>query len=226
MELTEAADVAKACAEAYRQLIAYYRAEQGVTPAEADALARQPHPTAAAAPSHELPWMSLNGLLESNPEAAAALWQRVKADAAQHVGSGSHIAEALRHESPWQRAQFAVLRQALHQDWQPTGAVESLLLDTYAASYLAHIYWLGKVHERDALPARRREWEVPMQREADALDQAAVMADRFHRQMVRTLRSMRDLRRYTITINGDVGQLNVAAQQVNAARIEQDTNQL
>lgn len=218
VDLLEAADVARACAEAYQQMAEHYRAT-GYDSAEADALARKGRADVATVPSHDLSWASLTGLLENNPEAATAVWQRVKADAARHVGGASHIAEALRYETPWQRAQFVEVRRALHLDWQPTGAVEMLLLDTYAAAYLAYTYWLGKVHERDALPTRRREWEVPTVREADALDQAAVMADRFHRQMVRTLRAMRDLRRYNVTINGDVGQLNVGQQQVNAAQV-------
>lgn len=54
------------------------------------------------------------------------------------------------------------------------------------------------------------------QSDADALDQAAAMMDRFNRLFLRTLRSLCDLRRRggpVIVQHG--GQLNVAQQQVN-----------
>ena len=52
--------------------------------------------------------------------------------------------------------------------------------------------------------------------DAEALEQAGAMVDRFNRILLRTLRALRDLRRYSgpvIVQNG--GQLNVANQQVN-----------
>jgi hypothetical protein len=52
--------------------------------------------------------------------------------------------------------------------------------------------------------------------DAEALDQAAAMVDRFNRIFLRTLRALCDMRRQTkpvIVRNG--GQVNVAQQQVN-----------
>jgi hypothetical protein len=221
--LAESADVARACADAYRQLVAYYRDETGASAAEADALARQPKGYALTAPSHEIGWMALNGLLESDPAAALAVWERVRSDAERYIEGAAHIADALQHTTPWQRAQFVALRSALHQDWKPSGATEALLVDTYAASFVSYLHWLGRAHERDALPARQPspEWTVPTQSQAEAIDQAAVLADRFHRQMVRALRAMRDLRRYGSVIITGPAQVNIAQQQVNAARVEQ-----
>ena len=120
--------MARACADAYVRLVRYYQTERGLPAAEADALARQPHE--AAAPSHELSWLSLNGLLEHDPQGAEAVWGRVKRDAAQYVEGGLHVADALGFTSPWQRAQLVTLRAALYDDWQPSGAVERALLDT------------------------------------------------------------------------------------------------
>ena len=59
-------------------------------------------------------------------------------------------------------------------------------------------------------------WRAPFQSTADAIDQANRLADGYNRQFMRTLRQMRDLRRYAppvIVNNG--GQVNVAGQQVN-----------
>jgi hypothetical protein len=54
------------------------------------------------------------------------------------------------------------------------------------------------------------------------VDQAGAMVDRFNRIFLRTLRALRDLRRYAPpVIVQNAGQVNVASQQVNlAARAE------
>jgi hypothetical protein len=55
--------------------------------------------------------------------------------------------------------------------------------------------------------------------EAEAVDQAAAMVDRFNRIFLRTLRALRDLRRYapaTVVVQ-NAGQVNVGSQQVNMA---------
>jgi len=54
---------------------------------------------------------------------------------------------------------------------------------------------------------------------AEAMDQAAAMADRFHRMFLRSLRALRDLRRYTPTVVvANAGQVNVSAgPQINLA---------
>jgi hypothetical protein len=59
-------------------------------------------------------------------------------------------------------------------------------------------------------------WRAPMQCTADAIDQANRIADGYNRQFMRTLRQMRDLRRYAApVIVNQGGQVNVAGQQVN-----------
>jgi hypothetical protein len=51
------------------------------------------------------------------------------------------------------------------------------------------------------------------------MERAAAMADRFNRIFLRTLRALRDLRRYaTPVVVQNAGQVNVAGQQVNIAQ--------
>jgi hypothetical protein len=66
------------------------------------------------------------------------------------------------------------------------------------------------------------EWDIPYQRESDAISFAAEMADRFRREYQAQLRQMRDWRRYNmpVTINNPQ-QVNIAAeggQQVNVQK--------
>src|SRR5579883_2179423 len=59
-------------------------------------------------------------------------------------------------------------------------------------------------------------WQPLRQSDADAIEQAAAMLDRFNRIFLRTLRALCDMRRHSaplIVQNG--GQMNVAQQQVN-----------
>jgi hypothetical protein len=60
-------------------------------------------------------------------------------------------------------------------------------------------------------------WEVPYQIEADAVEQAAELADRFRRAYLATIRGLRDWRRYPVIVQ-NAEQVNIAAnggQQVN-----------
>src|SRR5690242_10148139 len=116
----EAADLARLTSAAYAKAVAYYRQELRV-PDEADALAREPLRRAADVPSHEVSWLALNGLLDSDPAMAAAIWQRIKRDAAGYVDAGFHVADALHYGTPWERAQFAVVRASFYEEWAPRG---------------------------------------------------------------------------------------------------------
>jgi hypothetical protein len=62
-------------------------------------------------------------------------------------------------------------------------------------------------------------WRPPRVSDAEAMDRAAAMADRFNRIFLRTLRALRDLRRYaTPVVVQNAEQVNVAGQQVNIAQ--------
>ena len=53
---------------------------------------------------------------------------------------------------------------------------------------------------------------------AQALEQSAALADRFHRMFLRSLRALRDLRRYSSPVVVQrAGQVNVGGQQINVA---------
>ncbi len=64
------------------------------------------------------------------------------------------------------------------------------------------------------------EWKPPRVSDSDAINQAAAMADRFNRIFLRSIRALRDLRRYSATvIVQNAGNVNVAEQQVNVGNI-------
>ena len=75
---------------------------------------------ALSEPSDQVSWWTLSPLIEADPEAGWAVWERVKADAAEELQSGHRAALALCwDDSPWQRAQFLAIRQTFIDEWQP-----------------------------------------------------------------------------------------------------------
>jgi hypothetical protein len=68
------------------------------------------------------------------------------------------------------------------------------------------------------------QWSPPRLSQAEAVDQAAAMVDRFNRMCLRTLRALRDLRRYSppSVVVQHAGQVNVGRQQLNMAAAKPD----
>lgn len=200
----DAANLARLASRAYKDAVAFYQKEGGASPAEADALAREPHWHTTEAPADEVSWFGLETLLDADPAQAAVVWQRIKTEASGYVASGQYAAEALKYRTPFERAMFLAVRAALYDGWQPQNGVERILLDTIAHAHCVYLYWAGEVQQRGTL----REENAPL------LDQAAGMADRFNRLMVRTLRALRDLRRSGVVVVAQAGaQVNIGQQQ-------------
>lgn len=231
----EIGSLARELAGAYRRAVTYYQTEMGMTPADADARWTQINDSAAFSreqvarqPGHEVTWSDLTALIEHDPNAGYAEWERIKAEARHDLASGHRAAMVLEYHShrPWQRAQFLAIRAALIDEWQPRGGLELTLIDTLAQAHHAYLYWLARLHERAEGEGIREDqklkqagyWQPPRIEAAAALEQAATMADRFNRLFLRTLRALRDLRRYTpAVVVQHAGQVNVGSQQINVA---------
>jgi hypothetical protein len=111
---------------------------------------------------------------------------------------------------------------------RPTGgrATASSGSSSTAQAQAGYLSWLRLLTlrtelERVTSDKRHQEearWGPPRQSDADAIDQAAAMMERYNRIFLRTLRALCDMRRHgspVIVQNG--GQMNVAQQQVNVA---------
>jgi hypothetical protein len=128
------------------------------------------------------------------------------------------------NDDAWQRAQFLALREELSAEWQPRNGVGRQLIDTMAQAQQGFLHWLRTLTIRTTLESctndrRHKEegrWGPPRQSDADALDQAAAMMDRYNPIILRTLRALCDMRRHSgAVIVKKGGQVNVAQQQVN-----------
>ena len=222
---SEAGSLMSEMATAYRAMIDSYREHGGLTPQEAIAKADEPlppeyHERILNCEPDQVTWLDLHTLAYRDPKLAVKRWEEVKQAARNELRSSQRAGKATEATSigPWDRARFSVLREELAREWKPKNGIERTLIDTLAQAYTAYLYWLERLTVWSTLEPRndnrsvknRGNWDPPRVTDSEAIDQAAVMVDRFHRLLMRTLRALRDLRRYTSTVVvRNAGQVNV-----------------
>ncbi len=228
---SEAASLAQELGQAYLRTLQHYREGLSTSPdvAEAERWALIVHDPeeVAEAPAGQISWRGLGQLIEQDPAQGEAVWQRIKAEAREHLASGHRAAAALEHEgTPSSRAAFLAIRDSFREEWQPRGGMEDVLVDVLAQAHSAYLSWFTVLQVRATVDVKRMDetlkkysyWEPPRLEEAAALEQAAAMMDRFNKLFLRTLRSLRDLRRYGPVIVQNPAQVNIGTQQVNTVQ--------
>jgi hypothetical protein len=194
-----------------------------------------------------LNFVDLLNLQEIAPRVAERFWERTKLEGRKEFESG-HLAANITFpvgymKGVWNIARYLGVRESFVDDWNPKGGIEVALIDMMAQSWFQWQYWIEQTVKRSEtreseihpeysrwLAQHNRElksygitegyWNRPYVSEQQALEHSVQMADRFNRIFMRTLRQLRDLRRYTpVTINNP-NQVNIAAdggQQINLA---------
>lgn len=210
-----------------------------------DEEAKQEFDTLMSLPKESLNFVDLMKLHAQAPRVAERLWEMIKAEGQNEFLSGhlgANICFPVGYlKEVWNIARYLGVRESFIQEWDPQGGIEISLIDMLTQAYFQWQYWLEQTvkrsetrervphHEYAQWMARQGRdarangyddgyWTRPTISEAAALDQAVQMADRWNRVYMRTLRQLRDLRRYSpVTIN-NAGQVNIAsdgAQQLN-----------
>ena len=170
-------------------------------------------------------WIDFHTLNQTDPELGLQRWNEVKEAAKQEFQTGHRAAaanEGTHSAGTWQRAQFLAVRDGLAADWNPQNGIEWSLIDMMAQSYTTQLFWQERLMCYSCLESDSKQikanngFRLPRVSEAQAMDQAAQMVDRFNRVYMRSLRALRDLRRHAPTlIMHNVEQVNVAENQVN-----------
>lgn len=187
-------------------------------------------------------------LMTIAPQMAEDFWMEMKIEALLEFQSGHLASKALMPvnymRSAWNAASYLGIRMSLKREWQPRGGIELSLIDMMAQAFLQYQHWIeesvkrSQTREREVHPdyEQWQSWKKPKEKvegfldgywyrpfvsEQSAIEHAAQMADRWNRIYMRTLRNLRDLRRYSVpvTINNPQ-QVNIATdggQQVNVA---------
>lgn len=224
-------------------LAAYGNSDTPLTPTEASDRARAPvtwDPLDQGA--EHVSWHSLASMTEHEPERARDVWGAVKDTARRELWTGTRAARTLEgmNALPYKRAQYVAILEGLMESLEPRGGAEAVLVQMMATALEQQLRWqtvatrrtdeeswhgerdVRRTLERMSPRERARHEEVegwlpPRQSDAEALEQAVMIADRYQRQFLRLLRAFRDMRRTIGAVIMTGGQLNVAEriQQVN-----------
>ncbi len=198
-------------------------------------------------PVDQIRFIDLASIWRISPAFSESLWEMIKTEARDEFESGHLASKALTPtqflRTAWAVAGYLGLRESFVQEWQPQGGIQVSLIDILAQSFFCFQHWVKQSVLRSQTPLRKSNagyiqwqeqfnpdavddgytyghWDLPYVSEQAAVEHATRMADRWHRIYMRTLRGMRDLRRYSVTI-ANAQQVNFAsegAQQVNVAK--------
>jgi hypothetical protein len=243
-ERSEARALAQSLGENYKRRVRYYKNcllgmpkdspdREWFTPEKIDGYAKDGSLNSILnSLADNITWTELQTLMEANQDAGAIVWRAMKRMAREDLAGGQSAGQAiLARETPERYAQFQVMHEGYMEAWKPRNAIEQSLVETLVQAQLCYMRWLSVAcvtseHTYNAIEPRNKqegEWQTPRLSAAETIENAMAMADRFNRLYLRTLRQMRDLRRYSVpvTINNPK-QVNIAAeggQQVNVQSI-------
>lgn len=188
-----------------------------------------------------LSWYGLEKLYHHSPQLVKQVWRVICEEARNELLHGHRMARNFEvtdwQRDPWTRAQFLAIRNGFVDEWKPKGAIELAMIDMMAQAYSEYQYWVEETHRRSTTEMKdhyrsqdeenhykkaKGNWIAPRVYEQAATEHALQMMDRYNRLFLRTLRQLRDLRRYAapVTINNPQ-QVNIAAdggQQINNAQ--------
>jgi hypothetical protein len=241
--IDEAGSLAKELAKAYQEMAGFYRDALGLTGPQADARARGHDDTPQLAaedsariqaqPPDQLSWFDLNRLANRDPALLAEVWAGLQAEARKELASGHRTAEALEWQSrPWNRARFLAIRDSLRQGSPPQDGIEAALVDSAAEAFADYLEWTSHFHmlSGSEVEAERHQleceggWNPPRLSMAQAIEQAAKLAERAHQRFLRTVKMLHERQRAATTFYvAQAGQINVGSQQVNVTEPSQLT---
>jgi hypothetical protein len=228
---SEAGSLARELGAAFRASVQYHKTRVGLPAPEAVAKAEEPATPdyldrVMTCPADQLSWADLGDLARTNPDLAERRWGEVRQEAMDELRSGHRAARATEGYTSdlWQRARFLAVRDDLTDAWQPRNGAERQLIDMMAQAQATMLFWQERLAVRASVEPlhehrdveERGGWTPPRVSEHQATEQAAGMVDRFHRMYLRTLRTLRDLRRGPPpVVVQNARQVNVAGSQLN-----------
>jgi len=182
-----------------------------------------------AAPEN-VAWPAIGDLENEQPCSFAILWEHIKQCAREELEGGRRAA-AVCDGRPMVRARFLVLREKYIEEWQPRNVLESQMIDAICQAQTIREYWMTIAHQRVVYECEIERYYIDFHGKrtervidgSESAKEAREEAERWDRVLMRAIRAMRDLRRYTspVIVNNQGGQVNVAAdggQQVNVRK--------
>ena len=177
----------------------------------------------------DVTWTAMARLEDAQPGSFAILWERMKEYARDELESGQRAASvAVGDHRAISRARFIVLREKYIEEWQPRNVLESQMIDVICQAQTIREYWMTLATERVAVECEIEQFWVEFNGKrsemridgSESAREAREEAERWDRVLIRAVRALRDLRRYStaVIVNNQGGQVNVAndgGQQMN-----------
>lgn len=215
----------------YYELVEFYKKYEKLSTSDAIAKAEsRPHELYLAElrtrPLEQFSWWDINSLNDQHAELATAIWQDLKAAARDDLSSGQYALSHVVEKSPYENALYLAVRDAFREQWKPQNGGEQLLVDQLTQMYCEYLFWLHRLEVRtnidrdyeDAKVKSNGKWKPSMDygTTPEWLEATSNMVERFHRLFLRTLRALRDLRRWNVNVNiNNSGQVNIGQEQIN-----------
>ena len=159
--------------------------------------------------AEHLGWHNMADAEFDREGAAEALWKHVNERAREELKSGMQAASVVAEcQAPIAYARFLARREALIEEWQPRGGQEMQLVETLAQLQMLQDHWMQICVQRTMFDAQEEsrkikmngKWEImPIGKDA-LMEQSHEMLSRVNAMSLRTIRALRDLRRYSAQI--------------------------
>lgn len=235
----EAQDLAREMALAYRSMVDFYRKnwknEDGTATSTEEAeqfLANSTRRDAAEdararlnQDPRQFSWHDFEALSRSDNLVPLQIWEEIKVMAVQHQRRGGLMLDAakgMHGQGPFEKAQMIAIRHELRATWHPQNGIEDAIIEQMTLAHWQVFQWMNRLQTLETMHDRHLRMEdqnatLPRVSQAEASATAAAMIDRFNKMFLRCVRSLRDLRRYPVTVNAPGGQVNIGDKQINVA---------
>ena len=217
----------KEMAESYLALVNHYQELDGPSKRKAHRKARHVKKSYLSrlltAPADQISWFDLSAAADKDPELCAKAWQRIYDCAMEDYLSGERAGRVLGDNfdfGPLDRTHFTVTRASLVAEWDPLPGSEMQLIDMMAQTLSLHERWITRHSSHQMLGFSKLDETgmrlPPRVCEAEALEQSAMMTERFQRMYIRLVKTLRELKKGSNpVVVQNAGQVNVGQQQVN-----------
>jgi hypothetical protein len=183
--------------------------------------------------AEDLRWHNFSDVELDEEGAAQALWDHVKERAREELRAGVLAARVVsEHQSPMVYARLMARREALIEQWQPRGGQEMQMVETLAQLQTLQDHWMQIAVQRTLFDANEEsykikkfgKWEIMPIGKDPLMEQAHEMLGKVIGMYLRTVRALRDLRRYSpqVIINNP-HTVNVAQDQATQTNVQKRT---
>jgi hypothetical protein len=180
-----------------------------------------------------LRWHNLADAELDDEGRAEALWDHVKERAREELRTGVLAARVVsENQQPMVYARLMARREALIEQWQPRGGQEMQMVETLAQLQTLQDHWMQICVQRTLFDANEEsyrikkfgKWEIMPIGKDPLMEQAHEMLGKVIGMHLRTVRALRDLRRYSpqVIIN-NAGTVNVAQDQATQTNVQKRT---